>query len=164
VDYGRRKGNEDFSALVFEAEGYPMSAGTDPTASNLGGNPASFDPRGHQLRPSTVGVLKRALNLYRQWEPDFVAAYFPRVAERGDARMEDIFELDDQQADALRPIMAESIQYFWKQDGRDKNRNLNLLTHQPEDPSFVSFHARKAKYWTEAIRDLCRVFGLESPV
>lgn len=141
-----------------------MSLGVDEEDSGPAPEPAPCTPRGRQLRPSTASVLKRALNLYLQWEPDFIEAYFPRVTKRGEARLGDIFDLDDQQADALRPVMAESIQYFWKQAGRDKTRNLHLLTHEPEDPTFVSYHARKAKYWTEALRDLCAVFAFESPI
>lgn len=122
------------------------------------------EQKGRLLRPSTVGVLKQALEHYLQHNRDFVDVYFPEIASRGYAAWGDIFGISDRQADALRPIMVESIRHFWKEDGRDKNRNVNLLTREPEDPNFVSYHARKAKYWTEALRDMCEVYEIQSPL
>jgi hypothetical protein len=125
---------------------------------------ASNDRKAPRLRPSTVGVLKQALSWYLQWEREFVEVYFPRVTARGYVTWGDVFAIGDAQADALRPIMVESIHHFWKLDGRERNRNVNLLTHEPEDPRFVSFYARKAEYWTGALRDLCSTFDLKSPI
>jgi hypothetical protein len=111
-----------------------------------------------------VGALKDALGFYLEREREFVDVYFPEVSGRGYVVWGDVFGLSERQADALRPIVVESVRHFWRQDGRDKNRSVNLLTRMPEDPSFVSYHARKAKFWTAALRDLCTVFGLESPL
>jgi hypothetical protein len=122
-----------------------------------------FD-RGKQLQPSTVGVLKQALGQYLRNERDFVDVYFPDTSGRGYASWGDVLGLSDRQADALRLIMVDSIHYFRKQAARDQARNVHLLTRAKEDPNFVSFHAKRANYWTEALRDLCGVFGLESPV
>jgi hypothetical protein len=122
------------------------------------------EQKGRPLRPSTIGVLKEALQHYLARERDFVDAYFPEVAERGYTKWGDLFGLTDDQADALRPIMVESIHHFWRQDGAEKNRRVNLLNREPDDPGFVSFPARKAKFWTEALRDLCRVYAMECPL
>ncbi|MGA8302213.1 MAG: hypothetical protein WA691_05945 [Thermoplasmata archaeon] len=119
------------------------------------------EQRGRLLRPSTVAVLKQALQHYLEHERDFVDAYFPEVARRGYVTWGDVFGLSDRQADACRPILLESIRHFLKEDARERNRNVHLLTREPVDPNFVSFPARKAKAWTEALRDLCNVFGLE---
>ncbi len=119
---------------------------------------------GEHLQPSSVGVCRDALNFYLQRERDFIDVYFPEVSGRGYATWADVFGLSPRQADALRPIMSESIRHFWKQDGRERNRNTNLLTRERIDPDFISYFARKASYWTDALRDVCRVFGLASPV
>ena len=116
------------------------------------------------LQPSSRGVLKQAIQHYRENDREFADVYFPDVTARGYVTWGDVFGATDLQADALRPIMVESIRHFWKQDGKEKNRCVNLLTREPEDPNFVSYYARKAKYWTAALRDLCKVFGLESPL
>lgn len=120
--------------------------------------------RGEKLRPSSVGVLRQSLNFYLHKERDFVDVYFPEIARRGYATWHDVFELTDRQADALRPIMSDSVEHFRRQDARERNRNVNLLTREVLDPEFVSGPARKAKYWTEAVRDLCAVYGLDSPI
>lgn len=138
-----------------------METGTDQPPSR---DTETTEQKGRLLRPSSVGVLKEALHHYLVHDRDFVDVYFPEVASRGYPDWGDVFGLNDLQADALRPIMVESVRYFWKQDAKEKNRNVNLLTREPIDPAFVSFHARKAKYWTEALRDLCSVYGLESPL
>jgi hypothetical protein len=122
------------------------------------------EQKGKLLRPATTGVVKQALNHYLAKERDFVGVYFPLVGSRGYAAYDDVFQLNDVQADALRPIMAESIAHFWKEDGRERNRNVGLIDRQPIDPKFESRAAKKAKLWTEALRDLCQVFGLESPL
>jgi hypothetical protein len=120
--------------------------------------------RGRMLRPSTAGVIKQALNHYLQREPEFVCEYFPLVRDRGFASYDDIFRINARQVDALRPLLAESVLCFHKQDGRERNRNVGLLDRRPVDPGFESWAAKKARLWTEASRDLCRVFGLESPL
>ena len=124
----------------------------------------SPDDRGKQLRPSTVGVLKQALEHYLRDNRDFLDVYFPDTSGRGYVTWGDVLGLSDLQADALRPIMVESIHHFWKQDGREQARNVHLLTRQKEDPNFVSVHAKKARYWTQALQELCGVFRLESPI
>jgi hypothetical protein len=121
------------------------------------------EQKGKLLRPSTTGVLKQSLNHYLAKERDFVGVYFPLIAVRGYATYDDAFQLTDTQADALRPILSESIAHFFKEDGREKNRNVGLLDRKAVEPNFESRSAKKAKLWTEALRDLCTVFGLESP-
>lgn len=127
-------------------------------------DPESNDTKGRALRPSTQGVVKQAIQYYRAHEPDFVAAYFPNVTARGYASFGDVFDLTDLQADALRVILVESIRQFGKEVARDRNRNVHLVDRTPLDPSFVSPAERKSKLWTEALRDLCGVFGLEFPM
>ena len=122
------------------------------------------EQKGKLLRPGSQGVLKQALNSYLAHEPVFVGVYFPIAVARGYATYGDVFDLTDLQADALRPIMAESVTHFLKEDGRERNRNVGLIDRLPVDPNFVSRAAKKAKLWTEALRDLCGVYGLESPL
>lgn len=122
------------------------------------------EQKGKLLRGSTQGVLRQALNHYLAKERDFVGVYFPSVVSRGYATYDDVFQLTEAQADALRPIMAESIAHFYKEDGRERNRNVGLIDREPIDPTFESRAAKKAKLWIEALRDMCGVFGFESPV
>lgn len=122
------------------------------------------EQKGKLLRPGNQGVIKQALNSYLAHEPDFAGVYFPNAVARGYATYGDVFDLTDLQADALRPIMAESVAHFLKEDGRERNRNVGLIDRQPIDTDFVSRAAKKAKLWTEALRDICSVFGLESPL
>ena len=140
-----------------------MTAIASPTDGETSGSDGS-ERRGTLLKPSTVGVLKDALSFYLQGNLDFMDVYFPQISSRRHVVWGDVFALSATQADALRPIMVESIRHFLKQDARDRNRNVSLLTRALEDPEFVSFHGRKAKYWTDALRDLCQTFGLESPI
>lgn len=120
--------------------------------------------KGKLLRPATTGVLKQSLNHYLARERDFVGVYFPIVASRGYATYDDVFQLTDEQADALRPILAESITHFYKEDARERNRSIGLLDRRPLDPSFESRAAKKAKLWSDALKDLCTAFGLDSPL
>lgn len=138
-----------------------MATGADRTPSRDG---TPTEQKGKLLQPSTAGILKQALGQYLAHERDFVDEYFPEVALRGYSTYGDVFGLTVRQADALRLSLVESIRHFRKQAGRDVARNTHLLTRESEDPNFVSFHERKAKLWTEALRDLCKVFGLESPL
>jgi hypothetical protein len=128
------------------------------------GDRTTTEQKGRLLQPASQGVLKQVLQHCLAREPDFAAEYFPLVKIRGYATYGDVFELSDRQADALRPIMAESVHYFLKLDGRERNRNINPFTRAEVDPSYVSFPARKAKFWADAARDVCRVYGLESPL
>jgi hypothetical protein len=122
------------------------------------------EQKGKLLRPATTGVLKQALNHYLAKERDFVGVYFPLIVARGYSTYDDVFQLTEDQADALRPIMAESIAHFYKEDGRERNRNVGLLDHRPVEQGFESRAAKKAILWTGALRDLCSVYGLESPL
>jgi hypothetical protein len=136
----------------------------DPESAAPVGPEGNRPGKGRLLRPSSAGVIKQALNHYLRLEPDFAAAYFPLVQARGYSNYDDVFEIDDNQVDALRPLMTESILHFLKEDGRERNRNVNLIDRRLIDDGFESRAAKKAKLWTEALRDLCSVFGLESPV
>jgi hypothetical protein len=112
----------------------------------------------------TAGVLRQALQIYRAGDPDFVGEYFPNVASRGYSTYDDVFSTDARQAEALVPILEGSIHRFLVQDGRERGRNTHLLERTPLDPNFESSFAKKAKMWTDALRDLCHVYGLSSPV
>jgi hypothetical protein len=116
------------------------------------------------LPPSVQGVVKEVLGIYKNREPDFMGVYFPVVTARGYPLYGDVFDLTAVQADALLPLMAESIRHFWRLDGRERNRSVNLLTREPMDSEHVSYYAKKALTWTEALRTLCSTFGLQSPV
>lgn len=122
------------------------------------------EQKGTLLRPATTGVVRQALNHYLAKERDFMGAYFPLIVARGYATFDDVFQLSADQADALRPIMAESIAHFHKEAGREEARNVHLTERTPIDPAFVPRGTRKAKLWTEALRNLCEVFGLEHPI
>jgi hypothetical protein len=122
------------------------------------------EQKGLLLRPATTGVVKQALSHYLAKERDFTRVYFPLIIARGYPNYDDVFQLSDAQADALRPIMAESILHFHKEAGREEKRNIRLIDREPEDPTFEPRAAKKAKLWTEALRDLCSVFGLEAPI
>jgi hypothetical protein len=122
------------------------------------------EQKGTLLRPSTIGILKRALAYYLEYERDFVGVFFPKVAARKYVTWADLFELTDRQADAMRPIVVDSIYHFRRQDGRERNKNVDLLARTPLDPGFVSEYARRADLWTDALRDLCEVYGLKSPL
>ncbi len=122
------------------------------------------EQKGILLRPATTGVLRQALNHYLAKERDFVGVYFPNVVARGYASYDDVFQLSDDQADALRPILAESITHFHVQAGREEARNTHLTQRTPIDESFVPRAARKANLWTDALKNLCETFGLEPPI
>jgi hypothetical protein len=62
----------------------------------------STEQKGKLLRGASTGVLKQALNHYLARERDFVGVYFPQIVTRGYATYDDVFQLNDTQADALR--------------------------------------------------------------
>jgi hypothetical protein len=119
---------------------------------------------GRRLRPMTAGVLRQALQFYRAGDPDFVGEYFPNIAARGYSTYDDVFSTDARQAEALVPILEASIRRFLFQDGRERSRNTHLLERTPIDPNFESGFAKRARMWTEALRDLCQVYGLPCPL
>jgi hypothetical protein len=119
---------------------------------------------GKRLPPISAGVIRQALDIYRANDPDFVGAYFPNVASRGRASYDDVFSMDRRQAESLLPMIDNTVRYFRKLDAKEKNRNIHLVERTPIDPDFESQFEKRVKLWTTTLRDLCSVFGIESPL
>jgi hypothetical protein len=115
------------------------------------------------LRSSSTETLKRALQYYLEYEPVFVKMFFPLMAERGYVVRADVGQMTARQADALLPLLVDSVRYFERQEAKETKR-MNLSTTRPEGSAIVSEVGRKAKLWTDAARDLCEVFDLRFPV
>jgi hypothetical protein len=119
---------------------------------------------GKRLPPISAGVIRQALDIYRANDPDFVGAYFPNVASRGRASYDDVFSMDRRQAESLLPMIDNTVRYFRKLDAKEKNRNIHLVERTPIDSGFESQFEKRVKLWTTTLRDLCSVFGIESPL
>lgn len=136
-----------------------MSATPSPQPEHPGTSPAS-DELGRRLKPMTAGILRQALQLYRARDPDFVGEYFPNVIARGYSAYDDVFSMDLRQAEALVPILEDSVRYFRTRAAKDQNRNVDLLTRKPLDPDFESINEVKAKAWFGALKDLRPVYRI----
>lgn len=114
--------------------------------------------------PEVSATLKRALQYYLEYESEFVRVFFPRVAERNYVSLADIAEMTHRQADALRPMLADSVRYFRRQDrkvpSREDTASRAPATDSLENPDL----ARKERLWTDALRQLCESFGLVDPL
>lgn len=109
---------------------------------------------------STADTLLRALQYYLQYEPEFVALFFPDVAARKQVLPSDVEGLTWRQADALRPLLTDSVLYFRRQLEKGPGRSP-----PGEDPgSEPDALRRKEALWTTALRDLCAAYGLEFPL
>ena len=115
---------------------------------------------GRRLNPLTAGVLRQALQFYRASDPDFVGEYFPNVISRGHSAYDDVFSMDQRQAEALVPMLEDSVHYFRVRAAKDQNRNVDLLTRKPIDARYESFNEAKAKTWDRALKDLRQVFRI----
>jgi hypothetical protein len=109
----------------------------------------------------TTGTLKHALQYYLEYEREFVALYFPRIAERNYVTLTDVTQLSERQAEALRPLLADSVRYFRRREG---HRTPPSSDRPHAAPSTNPEAARKAELWAAALRELCASFELEDPL
>jgi hypothetical protein len=110
-----------------------------------------------RLGPETSGTLKRALQYYLEYEREFVALFFPRITERSYVTLADVSELTARQADALRPLLADSVRYFRRQEEKELARLAGASSASSEV-------ARKAELWADALREMCASFKLSDPL
>ncbi len=109
----------------------------------------------------TSGSLKRALQYYLEYERPFVEMFFPRIAERNYVTLLDVSGLTERQADALRPLLADSVRYFRRQEEKERGRTPRS-SREPAEPGAGS--PSKAQRWADALREMCRSFGLDDPL
>lgn len=114
--------------------------------------------------PETTGTLKRALQYYLEYEREFVALYFPRIAEREYVTLTDVSELTAHQADALRPLLADSVRYFRRKEEKEEHRTPPSPDGVPTAPAVSQDVARKTQLWAAALEELCALFELENPL
>jgi hypothetical protein len=120
-------------------------------------------PESKALRSSSVETLKRSLQYYLEYEPEFVAMFFPRMAERGYVVRSDAGEMTHRQADALCPLLLDSVRYFERQDAKERSKQVRSSDPVQGPTAGLSEFGRKAQLWSDALRDLCEVFGLQAP-
>ncbi len=108
----------------------------------------------------TADTLLRALQYYLEYEPEFVGLFFPDVASRNQVLPSDVDGITWRQADALRPLLADSVLYFRRQLGKGPGRV------PPGEGARAEAEAlrRKEALWTAALRDLCSAYGLDFPL
>jgi hypothetical protein len=116
------------------------------------------------LRLESKGTLKHALQYYVEFEPKFSETFFPDAARRGYVVWSDVEQLSARQADALRPMLADSIRYFSRHDERSSVRSLEPGGPDSTPSAGSSELGRKAQLWTDALRDLCVAFDLDFPL
>jgi hypothetical protein len=141
-----------------------MSAGKPSVGPAPASEPMDPTPRGRLLTPITAGVIRQALQYYCHDDSDFTAEYFPNVSTRGFARYDDVFNLDQRQAEALVPMLESSVRRHQRLDGKERARNTHLIDRVPIDADFKSAAAQKAEMWAGGLRDLCRRFDMRCPV
>jgi hypothetical protein len=119
---------------------------------------------GSRLGPETTSTLKRALQFYLEYEPEFIATFFPRIAERNHVTMTDVADLTPRQADALRPLLADSVRYFRRTEEKQAARASPPPGGTARPPAPSSETLRKAQWWADALGELCESFGLSNPL
>jgi len=129
-----------------------------------GGHGEPTSPPEGRFGAETTGTLKRALQYYLEYEHEFVALFFPRIAERNYVTLTDVADLTPRQADALRPLLADSVRYFRRKEEKEPARPSpsSLGTASAADPA--TDLARKAQLWADALRELCASFELRDPL
>lgn len=119
---------------------------------------------GPRFSPEVNATLKRALQYYLEYEREFMTIFFPRVAERNYVSLADVAELTHRQADALRPLLADSVRYFRRQERKGPSRGELVPETVSTDPLENSELERKERLWADALRQLCESFGLPDPL
>jgi hypothetical protein len=126
------------------------------------GDPTS-DPTG-RLGPETSATLKRALQYYLEFEREFVVMFFPRIVERGYVTLADVTDLTPRQADALRPLLADSVRYFRRQEEKERGSRPPTPGGPAATSAVNSEVSRKAQLWAEALQEMCASFELSDPL
>ena len=118
---------------------------------------------GQRLKPSTSEVAKEDLGRQLAFQAPFVPRHFPEVAQRGRVEYRDIDYMTKEQADAMVYSLAKSVRSFKKGGHQRAVPGLGLLEPEEAEDKTDRYEI-KAKQYVAALRDLCQVFGLESPL
>jgi hypothetical protein len=129
-----------------------------------GGHSEPTSPPEGRFGAETTGTLKRALQYYLEYEREFVTLFFPRIAERNYVTLADVAEMTPRQADALRPLLADSVRYFRRKEEQEPARPSPPLYGTPGAADPTTDLARKARLWADALRELCASFELSDPL
>jgi hypothetical protein len=129
-----------------------------------GGHSEPTSPPEGRFGAETTGTLKRALQYYLEYEREFVSLYFPRIAERNYVTLSDISDMSDHQADALRPLLADSVRYLRRKEEKGEARAPPSPDGLHAPSSATAEVARKAQLWAAALQELCARFQLADPL
>jgi hypothetical protein len=116
------------------------------------------------LGPEASGTLKHALQYYLEYEREFVGMFFPRIVERNRVNWADVSELTARQADALRPLLADSVRYFRRQADKERSRSEPPFRDRHGSDPVPAEGSRKADLWASALKELCDSFQLSDPL
>ena len=123
----------------------------------------SIRPRYGVLRPDSKLTLKHALQYYLEFEPDFVMTFFPDMLGRGYVSWGDVERLSRSQAESLAPMLADSIRFFGRRIRKERGSDEGFARPGKRDAVTMDELDRKSRLWSEALRDLCEVWGLDIP-
>ena len=119
---------------------------------------------GPRLGAEALATLMRVLQYYLEYEREFVTMFFPEIVERGYVASSDVAELTARQADALRPLLADSVRYFRRQEAKQPSRRTPSTLEPTRDDAERSSTSKKARLWANALQELCLSFGLRNPL